>query len=90
MNGDRPTITPELVDRFAAYYAEHLAWGALHIVLDDANLSDSSVDYCIEWAVAQGDTEGEALARILRGLTRSQRFRLGRKAEDRYEMLRVT
>lgn len=78
---DRPSITPEVVDRFAAYYRENPAWGSVHVVLDDHNLQHCSVDFCIGWAVENGDAEGEALARILRSMSRSQRVRLGRKAE---------
>lgn len=78
---DRPIITSELVYRFAAYHKKFSSWGALHIVLDDNNLSDSSVDFCIDAAKKIDDKEGEVLAHILRSLTKSQRYRIGRKAE---------
>lgn len=81
MMPERPTITPELVARFARYYAENPTWGSLHIVLDDLNLADNHVQFCIEWATDHADPEGAELARILLGMTRSQRARIGRKVE---------
>lgn len=79
-NLDRPQITIELVERFAAYFRENPAWGSLHVVLDDKNLKDVDVDYCIEYAIQKGDREGEQLGIILRQMTKSQRFRIGERA----------
>lgn len=81
MQMDRPTITPEMVERFAAYYVLNPAWGSLHIVLDDWNIEHGHVEWCIGYAERSGDDEGAALARILLSLTKSQRGRVGRKAE---------
>jgi hypothetical protein len=78
----RPTLTPDLVSRFAAYKAKHPAWGSLHIVLDDGNYLDDHVRFCIGWAKAEGDREGAALAEVLLALTKSQRSRLDRKVEE--------
>ncbi len=33
----KPTITPERVAWFAAYYREHSAWGVFHVSLSDGN-----------------------------------------------------
>lgn len=76
---DRPSITPEMVERFAAYFDTDPTWGSLHIVLADDNVEDHFVDFCIEYARKAGDVEGEALAHILRSLSRSQRGRIDRK-----------
>lgn len=76
---DRPTLTPEIYDRFAAYYAEHPSWGSLHVVLDDINLADDDVEFCIRYAESCGDAEGAALARILLSLTRTQRGRISKR-----------
>lgn len=73
----KPTI-PEVIERFAAYYARHPAGGAMHIVLDDGNIADEHVRYCIQHAQEQGDAEGEALARILLDMSKTQRKKLGR------------
>ena len=75
----RPTI-PEVIERFRAYHNERLAWGSLHVVLDDTNLSDDSVRGCIEYAQRTGDVEGEALARILLTMSKTQRAQIGRRA----------
>ena len=72
----------EYVPRFTAYLRENCVWGSLHVVLEDGNVGDSSVDYCIESAVAKGDTEGEALARILRDMSRTQRSKLDRLCQE--------
>ncbi len=73
---------PNVIERFAAYYEKHEAWGSLHIVLEDNNVQDSSVEHCIEWAKEKGDTEGEELGRILLLMSKSQRGRLHRKVEE--------
>lgn len=75
---DRPVVTPEMIERFAAYYKENRAWGDLHVVLDDGNFKDGYVDHCIEWS----NGEGKQLAIILRSLTQTQRRKVGRRAES--------
>lgn len=85
----RPIITSELIERFANYYANNRAWGSLHIVLDDDNLADSNVEFCVGWAAKEGDIEGEFLARILLCYTKSQRSRIGRRAQAAFDR-RVT
>ncbi len=86
---DKPTITPELIQRINAYARtpQGGGGGALHIVLADENVRDSDVQWCIEQAQREGDTEGEALARILRAMSRSQRLRIARRDDvDLYPM----
>lgn len=78
---DRPVITPEMVERFAAYYRLEPVWGSLHIVLEDMNLKDDHVRFCIQWAETEGDEEGKALGEILLTLTRTQRYHLADRAE---------
>lgn len=69
---------PEVRDAIAAaraYYAMpgNGAGGNLHLVLDDGNVEDSSVDCCLDCASAHGDAEGVRLAEQLRALTVTQR-----------------
>lgn len=52
------------------------AWGALHVVMDDGNVADSHVRGCIEYARERGDADGEALARILLQMSRTQRLKI--------------
>lgn len=42
--------------------------GSLHIVLDDGNHERDSVQFCLNWAIREGDKAGEALARALLAL----------------------
>jgi hypothetical protein len=72
----KPTI-PEVIDRFKAYHKDNPSWGALHIVLDDNNVNDLSVDWCRVRARQDGDKEGEALAHILLSMSRTQRLKIG-------------
>ena len=52
------------------------SWGSLHIVLDDGNLGDKSVQCCIQWARERGDLDGIFLGNVLACMSRSQRGRL--------------
>ena len=72
MNAKPKLTIPEVITRFQAYYAKHPAWGSLHIVLDDGNVRDDSVYFCIKWAIDHEDPEGEALARILLQMSKTQ------------------
>lgn len=80
----KPTI-PEVLERFAAYYELHPAWGVLHIVLDDGNVRTGGVEFCIDWARRAGDAEGEFLARLLLRMSKSQRGRLSHKVWEHVE-----
>jgi hypothetical protein len=80
----KPTI-PEVRDRFVAYHKKHLAWGALHIVLDDGNVENKHVRFCIQSAESEGDTEGLELARILLRMSKTQRLKLGNSSFQNFE-----
>lgn len=73
----KPNI-PDVAADFRAYHAANLAWGSLHIVLDDGNVEDSSVEFCIKYAQENGDMEGERLAKILLTMSPTQRRKLPR------------
>lgn len=75
----KPSI-PDVLPRFVAYYRDHPAWGALHVVLDDGNVEDVFVRGCAEYAREQADVEGEALADILLRMSRTQRGKISRLA----------
>ncbi len=74
---DKPTITPERIAWFAAYYRKYPSWGVFHVVLSDGNWGlKAEVEY-------SHDEPGELDAiRWFNTLTKSQQRRLGRKAED--------
>lgn len=74
-------ITPELVDRFRRYHAEHPAWGALHVVLDDGNFKLPPIAVVgLARRDARGDAEGAELGVILAELTPSQRAKIAKRA----------
>lgn len=79
----KPTI-PEVIHLFAEYYKYNLAWGSLHIVLDDGNYSNKNVQYCLDYAIENGDKKGEELARILLSMSPTQRSHIDRKVGDYY------
>lgn len=71
----KPTI-PEVIARFVTYNEHNPAWGSLHVVLDDHNVEDSSVRFCLGWANEHGDWEGAALAHILLQMSKTQRLKI--------------
>lgn len=75
----KPTI-PEVVERFRAYHRFNPVWGSLHIVLDDGNVSDAHVLFCVAEARSRNDAEGERLALILLEMSRTQRRKLAEVA----------
>lgn len=60
------------------YYAlpGNMCGGNLHIVLDDGNINDGCVRFCIERATKAGDTFGAQLAEILLKCSVTQRRKL--------------
>lgn len=74
---DRPNI-PGVLERFADYFSQpgNGAWGSLHSVLDDANVSDKNVASCFERAMELNDHEGAELAKVLLQMSRTQRIKL--------------
>lgn len=48
--------------------------GHLHIVLDDSNLEDDSIEWCIEQARKANDADAVALGELLRAMTLRQRL----------------
>jgi hypothetical protein len=77
MTPQKPTI-PEVLDEFREYLRKNPVWGSLHIVLDDGNVGDDHVRYCLEQARAIGDDEGASLAEILLRMSKTQRIKLGK------------
>ena len=77
--GHKPTI-PE-VEPLVLYFLsfpENIVGGVLHVVLDDANVDDATVDFCKDMAVAQGDMNGLMLARVIRLCSKTQRRKLAK------------
>lgn len=76
---DHKIKIPDVIKKFVSYKAKVGGeWGSLHIVLADGNHSNSSVDFCINYANDSGDVDGKELAVLLRQMSRSQRGRIDR------------
>lgn len=73
----KPTI-PDVVGRFSDYLKipGNGSWGSLHIVLDDGNIGNDHVLYCIGCAEENGDGEGRELGLILLSMSKTQRKKL--------------
>lgn len=72
---------PEVLPLVEAYYDKpnNGAGGNLHIVLDDGNVEDSHVEFCLNQARRYGDLDGVALAEILLKMSKTQRLKLYRR-----------
>lgn len=82
---EKPTI-PEVLPLVRDYYAmpDNGAGGSLHIVLDDGNVEDGSVEFCRDWAVDHDDHDGELLAEVLLRMSKTQRSKLYREPKTRW------
>ncbi len=58
----------ELIEEYYTFPG-NLAGGSLHIVLDDGNTERECVQFCLEYARKENDTDGIALAELLLSLT---------------------
>lgn len=56
-----------------ALYEHHGTGCCLHIAIDDENLRDGDLDFCIRVARERGHPACEALARLLRSLSQEDR-----------------
>jgi hypothetical protein len=86
-NAVRLTV-PDVAPLVRALYERHAAGCCLHIVLDDLNVSDDDVRFCIEFARSEDATHDRpedrdacvALGEKLLSMSRTQRLKLGRLA----------
>jgi len=73
----KPSI-PEVLPLARRYCSRRDGGGSLHIVLEDDNVDDASVRWCIDYAEERGDPEGRELARLLLLMSKTQRRKLAR------------
>ena len=80
----KPTV-PEVLPIMRRYLDTegNSAGGSLHIVLDDGNVSDGDVLFCIEYAKERCDKAGVELAEILLRMSKTQRKKLSGMAGAR-------
>lgn len=65
---------------FIQYGERNIGWGSLHIVMDDGNLEDSNIQFCLDYALEEGDWDGVVLAYFLL----KQSYEDREKLYDRY------
>jgi hypothetical protein len=63
---------------FQDYCRRNPAGGSLHIVLEDLNLDDDSVRFCLEFAAENRDVQGLELAEMLLRMSKTQRGKIAR------------
>lgn len=75
--GSKPTIQ-QLIEAVKAYYSIHgnNVGGRLHIVLDDGNINNSDIKWCIDYASSKNDNEAVLLGKMLLGASLTQRRKL--------------
>lgn len=77
----------DVAKQIAAYYAKpgNGAGGHCHIVLDDENIRDDHVQWCLERCEQEADPDGASIMRIFLGMKRTARLKAIRLA---WEMTR--
>lgn len=70
--------TLDLIPDVKALYERNCMGCCLHVALDDGNLKDKDVQFCIDFAVGQNHPECEDLGRKLLELSQTQRAKLKR------------
>jgi hypothetical protein len=71
----KPTV-PELLPLVAAIYSRSVVGCCLHIVLDDENIRDSDVKFCLERAKERGHDDCLQAATLLLRMSKTQRKRI--------------
>ena len=74
----------EVLQLAKEYYAKdgNGVGGNLHIVLDDGNIKDHHVEFCIKRALDDGDTDGVTLGKEILKLSATQRKKLYLAGKD--------
>lgn len=75
---NKPTVA-EVVPLASAIYRRHGAGCCLHITLDDGNLRDADVKFCLDHAEKVGHVECAEVARKLLAMSKTQRGRVYRE-----------
>jgi hypothetical protein len=79
MSVAKPTI-PEIEPFVRDLYRRSCVGCCLHIVLDDGNIEDGNVKFCVEYAREMGHAECEKLASMMLLMSKTQRKKLGARA----------
>ena len=78
---EKPTV-PEVLPLVRELYAspEGAVGCCLHVVLDDGNVRDDDVQYCVDRATERAHPKCETLARLLLRMSKTQRQKLSASA----------
>lgn len=66
----------EFIHSLSEYHERELCWGNLHIAMDDGNLEDDNIQWCLKFANEEGDQHGARLAQMLLELSYEDREKL--------------
>lgn len=69
---------PDLREDVIAIYRRNPVGCCLHIVLDDNNIRDSDVEFCLRQAVDEGHELCERVARNLLQMSKTQRLKVSK------------
>jgi len=74
---EKPTI-PEVMPLIKAYYAisGNGVGGNLHIILDDGNIDNEDVKFCLDECKKSCDSEGVILCGLLLRMSKTQRRKM--------------
>ena len=75
----KPTV-PEVLPLAITYYAKpgNGAGGNLHIVLDDDNIDDEHIQFCLDLCTSESDKDGIELCNKLLRMSKTQRRKVCR------------
>lgn len=66
-------LTESELALFSAYHEVEPCWGSVHIVLDDGNIEDDHVQFCMNFARTEDDWDGFKIAEVLSRKTIEER-----------------
>lgn len=72
----KPTL-PEVLPLAQRVYDRSVVGCCAHIVLDDDNVADHHVKFCLDQAISEGHDDCRRLCEALMACSRTQRLRLG-------------
>lgn len=81
MTGMKKPTVPDVRPLVESLYNRHQAGCCLHIVLDDGNLADDDVEFCLLDALELDHQDCAHLARLLLRMSRTQRRELGKRSQ---------
>lgn len=73
----KPTV-PSVLPMVKEYCRNHAGCGSLHIVLQDQNVNDSHVIFCLNAAKESNDLDGVILAKLLLMMSKTQRLKISK------------